>query len=213
MTELTFDCLDVQPDRYAAGPTLLFRVRVCETTSTPIHSIALRCQMRIEPHRRRYDDASGERLVDLFGEGARWGETLKPMQLASVSVMVPSFTGAVEVEVPVPCTYDLEVASARYFAGLRDGEVPLLLLFSGTVFAKGESGFSVDQVPWHKEAEYRLPVAVWKEAMDQHFPGQAWIRMSTQTLDALQRFKSRKVLLTWDDTLEALLKEAGEDAP
>ena len=211
MSELSFDCVDVQPDRYAAGPTLLFRLRIAETTGAAIHSMALRCQIRIEPQRRRYEEGETERLGDLFGEGSRWGETLKPMQLATLSVMVPSFMGAVEVEMPVPCTYDQEIASARYFEGLLDGEVPLLLLFSGTVFAKGESGFSVDQVPWHKEAQYRLPVAVWKEAMDLHFPGQAWIRMSKETLDSLQRFKSKRVLPTWDDTLEALLKEAGEE--
>ena len=211
MSELSFDCVDVQPDRYAAGPTLLFRLRIAETTGAAIHSISLRCQIRIEPQRRRYEEGETERLADLFGEGPRWGETLKPMQLATLSVMVPSFTGSVEVEMPVPCTYDQEIASSRYFEGLLDGEIPLLLLFSGTVFAKGGSGFSVDQVPWHKEAQYRLPVAVWKEAMDLHFPGQAWIRMRRETLDSLQRFKSKRVLPTWDDTLEALLKEAGEE--
>ena len=211
MSELSFDCVDVQPDRFAAGPTLLFRLRIAETTGAAIHSMALRCQIRIEPQRRRYEEGEIERLGDLFGDGSRWSETLKPMQLATLSVMVPSFMGSVEVEMPVACTYDQEIASAKYFDGLLDGEVPLLLLFSGTVFAKGVSGFSVDQVPWHKEAQYRLPVAVWKEAMDLHFPGQAWIRMSKETLDSLQRFRSRRVLLTWDDTLEALLKEAGEE--
>lgn len=210
MSELSFDCVDVQPDRYAAGPTLLFRLRIAETTGAAIHSMALRCQIRIEPHRRRYDEGEIERLRDLFGDGSRWGETLKPMQLATLSVMVPSFTGSVEVEMPVACTYDQEIASAKYFEGLLDGEIPLLLLFSGTVFAKGGSGFSVDQVPWHKEAQYRLPVAVWKEAMDLHFPGQAWMRVRKETFDSLQGFKSKRALLTWDDALEALLKEAGE---
>ena len=212
MSELSFECLDVQPDRYAVGPTLLFRLRIAETSGVAIHAMTLRCQLRIEPQRRRYDDLETERLVDLFGEGSRWGDTLKPMQLATLSVTVPRFTGAVEVEMPVPCTYDQEIASAKYFQALGEGSVPLLLLFSGTVFEKGSSEFSVQQVPWHKEAEYRLPVSVWKQAMNQHFPGQVWIRMRSETLESLQRFKSRRVLLGWDDTLEALLKEAGEDA-
>lgn len=211
MSELVFDCVDVRPDRYAAGPTLLFTLRIAETTGSSIHAIALRCQLRIEPQRRRYDRDETERLVDLFGDGSRWGETLKPMQLANVSVMVPSFTGAVEVEMSVGCTYDQDIASTKYFQGLGDGEIPLLLLFSGTVFEKAGSGFSVHQVPWHKEARFRLPVAVWKETMDLHFPGQVWIRMREETLGSLQRFKSRQVLATWDDTFEALLKEAGEE--
>ena len=213
MSELSFECLDVQPDRYSAGPTLLFRLHIAETTGATLHTMALRCQIRIEPHRRHYQEAEAERLSDLFGDAARWGETLKPIQLATMSVSVPGFTGAVDVEMPVPCTYDQEVASSRYFDGLLDGEIPLLLLFSGTVFAKGSSGLTVDQVPWHKEAEYRLPVAVWKEAMDLHFPGQAWIRMQRETLGSLQRFKSKRVLMTWDETIEALLKEAGEEGP
>ena len=32
-----------------------------------------------------------------------------------------------------------------------------MLLFSGTVFTRGATGFSVTQVPWHKEA--RVPAA------------------------------------------------------
>jgi hypothetical protein len=132
------------------------------------------------------------------------------MQFATVSLMVPSFTGSTEIDLPVPCTYDFEVAASKYLHALGDGEVPLLLLFSGTVFTKGLSGFSVDQVPWHKEATYRLPVAVWREIMDRFFPGAGWIRVRRDTLDALQRFKAVRALPTWDDALEALFKEAGE---
>lgn len=125
-----------------------------------MHAIALRCQIRIQPHRRRYSAAEAERLVDLFGETRRWADTLKPLQFTTVSAMVPRFSGSVEVEVPVACTYDLDVAASKYFHGLDEGEVPLLLLFSGTVFAQGPAGLAVDQVPWHKEAEYRMPARV-----------------------------------------------------
>ena len=51
--------------------------------------------------------------------------------------MVPGFTGSTELDLPVPLTYDMEIGATRYFAGLEDGEVPLLLLFSGTVFGTG----------------------------------------------------------------------------
>jgi hypothetical protein len=150
-------------------------------------------------------------MLDLFGDRSRWGDTLKPLQFANVSMMVPAFRGSVEVDLPVVCTYDFEVSAAKYFHSLEDGEIPLLLLFSGTVFEKTDSGLSVSPVPWHKEASYRLPVAVWRELMDLYFPESAWIRMRRDTLDALQAFKSRAVLPTWDDTLHALLKKAGED--
>jgi hypothetical protein len=195
----------VEPDRYAAGPTLRFALRIAETTGVRVHAIALRLQMRIEPKRRRYSDAEAERLLDLFGERRRWGDTMKPMQFVLADVMVPGFDGSIEVDVPIPCTYDLEVAAAKYFHALDEGDIPLLMLFSGTVFTKGESGFSVEQVPWHKEVSFGMPVKVWDEMMDLFFPGQAWIRVDRETLDALQRFKSHRALTGWDETLAALL--------
>jgi hypothetical protein len=210
VTDLVFDCIDGQPDRYAAVPTLQLKLRISETTGAQVHAIALRCQIRIEPQRRRYSPEEAGGLLELFGEPPRWGDTLKPMQFATVSLMVPGFTGSVEADLPVPCTYDFEVAAAKYLHALGDGEVPLLLLFSGTVFTKGISGFSVTQVPWHKEATYRLPVSVWREIMDRFFPGSGWLRVRRDTLDALQRFKAVRALPTWDDALEALFKEAGE---
>jgi hypothetical protein len=208
VTELVFDCLDVQPDRYALVPTLVFRLRISETTGEPIHAIALRCQIRIEPQRRRYAPAEAERLLDLFGEPSRWGETLKPLQFAFAAQMVPGFLGSTEVEIPVPCSYDLEVAAAKYFHALQDGEIPLLLLFSGTIFSRGDTGFSVSQVPWHKEATYRLPVAVWRELMDLHYPGATWIRLRRDIVDRLRSFAARRALPTFDEALEHLLKEA-----
>jgi hypothetical protein len=213
VAELAFDCLGVEPDRYAVAPILLFRLRISETSGARVDAIALRCQIRIEPARRRYSPAEVERLADLFGEPSRWGESLKPMQLAYVDRMVPGFTGSVEVDLPVPCTYDLEVAWARYFASLDDGEIPLLLLFSGTVFTWGPQGFQVEQVPWHKETTLRMPVRTWRELVDLFWPGSAWLRVRRETLDALVRFKSARAIPTWDQTFERLLKEAGEASP
>jgi hypothetical protein len=213
MSALVFDCLEVRPERFAAAPTLAFRLRVSETTGADLHAIALRCQIRIEPRRRRYAPEEADRLLDLFGERHRWGETLKPLQFANVSTMVPGFRGTVAVDLHVPCTYDFEVAAAKYLHALDGGEVPLLLLFSGTVFAKGGKGLAVEQVPWESEATYRLPAGVWHELMDLYFPGDGWIRMRRDTLDALQRFKSRQALPTWDDALGALLEKAGQAPP
>ena len=210
MAELVFDCLDAKPDRWAAVPTLLFRLRIADAGGQRIHTIALRCQLRIEPQRRRYSPEESGDLLDLFGEPARWGETLKPLQFANVSVMIPGFAGNIELDLPVPCTYDFEVAAAKYLHALDDGEVPLLLLFSGTVFAKGNGGMTVEQVPWHKEASYRMPVKVWRELMDLYFPDSAWIRLRRDTLDDLQRFKARAALPTWDQALAVLLERAGE---
>ncbi len=208
MAELAFDCIGARVDRYAVVPSLSLILRISETSGQQVEAIALRCQIRIEPARRRYSAVEAERLNDLFGDTERWADTLKPMQFSTVATMVPGFSGATEVDLPVPFTYDLEVGSARYFDSLEAGEIPLLLLFSGTVFTVTDGRMQVQQVPWSKEAGYRLPVSVWREAIDAHFPNSAWIKMSRQTLEELQRFKSAYALPTWDRTLEALLARA-----
>ena len=45
--------------------------------------------------------------------------------------------------------------------------------------------------------------------MDLYFPNTGWLRLRRETLDALQRYKTERALLTWDETFERLLKEAG----
>jgi hypothetical protein len=213
MAELVFDCVGARNERYAAMPTISFTLKISETAGRRIDCIALRCQIRIQPQQRRYDEAEAARLLDLFGAPDRWADTVKPIQLATVSTTVPGFTGSIEVDVPVPCTYDLEVGWARYIDSLESGEIPLLLLFSGTVFSTVEGRLSAEQVPWSHEAGFRLPVAVWRELVDTHFPNSSWIRVSRETLAALLRFKSLNALPTWDSTLDALLAESREPAP
>jgi Family of unknown function (DUF6084) len=210
MAELAFDCTGAQADKYAVVPSMLVTLRISETSGDRVEAIALRCQFRIEPARRRYSDDEARRLNDLFGDTQRWADTLKPLQFTNVSVMVPGFTGSTEIDVPVPLTYDMEIGSTRYFAGLDDGEIPLLLLFSGTVFGTANGRMSVTQVPWSKEASYRLPVSTWREAIDAHFPNSAWIRLSTATFDDLLRFKSANGLVTWEATIVQLLAEAAK---
>ena len=208
MSELVFDCVGARADRFAVVPSMILTLRISETSGQRVEAIALRCQIRIEPARRRYSDAEAERLSDLFGETQRWAETLKPVQFTTVSIMVPAFTGSTELDLPIPLTYDREIGATRYFAGLEDGEVPLLLLFSGTVFGTSNGRLSVQQVPWSKEASYRLPVAIWREAIDAHFPNSAWIKISNGTFDELLRFKTRAALPTWEATVLALLAAA-----
>ena len=212
MAELVFDCTGVRPDRYAVVPSMSLTLRISETTGQRIETIALRCQIRIEPAKRRYSRVEEERLNDLFGDTSRWADTLKPMQFTTLTAMVPGFTGSTEIELPIPFSYDLELGSARYFNSLESGEIPLLLLFSGTVFAVTDGRISVQLVPWSKEAPCRIPVSVWREAIDVHFPNTAWLKMSTQTFDELQRFKNQRAIPTWDATLRALLAEAADPA-
>jgi hypothetical protein len=208
VAEFVFECTGAHPDTAAAAPTISLRLYIEETTGVTVHALALRTQIRIEPLRRRYDDSEAAAMQDLFGERARWGSTLKPLQLGFVNQMVPTFTERTEVEVALPCSYDFDVAANKYLYALADGEVPLLLLFSGTVFTAEGSGFSVSLVPWDREARFRLPVHVWKETMELHFPGAAWLRLGTPAFDALHRYRTAQQLTSWDDAIERLLKAA-----
>jgi uncharacterized protein DUF6084 len=212
VTELDFAVLDISPERFAVAPNLLVRLQLTETSGAVVHAVALRCMVRIEPQRRPYASSESDGLLDLFGERERWAQTLKPFTWTQCNVMVPGFTGTAEVDLPLPCTYDFEVIAAKYLHALRDGEVPLELLFSGTVFTRGTTGFSVEQIPWHKEVSYRMPVAVWRACMDAFFPNSGWIRLQRDSLDALAHFKSSRGLPTWEDAVDALVAGAGEVA-
>ena len=211
MNELTFEIVGVEPDRYAASPTLNFKLRIGAPEDTPVHVLALRAQIRIEPQRRRYDKVEEERLLAVFGETPNWAQSLRPFLWTHASAIISGFVGETEVDLPVACTYDFDITSTKYMHALEDGEIPLIFLFSGTVFTKkeDEAGVSVTPVPWHKESSLRLPVKVWREMMDLYFPNGGWLRIDRQTIDALERFKTEQGLPTWEQAIETLLKEAG----
>jgi hypothetical protein len=207
LPSLRFAVCDVTALEHVAVPTLLFRVRI-ESEGFELRSLSLNVQLRIAPARRRYSERDQARLVELFGPPERWAEALRTFRWAQVSVHVPAFDEQTAVELAVPCTYDLEVATAKYFYGLDEGDVPLEFLFSGTIFFPGDgSSLQTAQIPWDCEASYAMPVRVWKDAMELHFPGSAWLRVRDDVFDRLAAYKAQRALPTWDATLDDLLKE------
>jgi hypothetical protein len=206
---LNFQIEGAEAVAYAAAPLLTFKLRVTNAeTNEPIHTVALRCQIQIEATRRRYNEREQERLLDLFGEPERWGQTLRTMLWTHTSVVVKPFEGSTLVELPVPCTFDFNVAATKYFAGLEEGEVPLLLLFSGTIFYEAADGaLQVSQISWEKEAKYRLPLSVWQQMMEHYYPNSAWLSLRRDVFDRLNQYKMRHAIPTWEQTLESLLNE------
>ncbi|CAN5825978.1 DUF6084 family protein [soil metagenome] len=209
MSELDFAIVDVFVEEYAAAPQLTARLRITEATAEVIHAMALRCQVRIEPQRRAYsaDEESG--LLDMFGTRDRWFDTLKPFMWMQCSAMVQGFTTITEVDLAMPCTYDFEVTWSKYLHALRDDTVPVVFLFSGTVFTRGVNGFGVEQVPWDREARYEIPVSVWRDMIDHYFPNSGWLRLSRDTIESLAHYKAVRGLTTWDATVESLLARDG----
>ena len=206
---IEFAVTGIEIERYAATPSLTLKVRIAETSGEPVHAMALRCQLRIDPQRRGYDQDEAAGLLDLFGDRVRWHDTLRPFLWLHTSAMVPGFTGETEATLPLPLTYDLEVAAPKYLHAVRGGDIPLSLMFSGTAFLRGDNGFQIRQIPWDTDQTYRMPAGVWREAMDQYFPGAGWIRMQRDTLDALLRVRSDLGLSSWEETFAALLAKAG----
>jgi hypothetical protein len=211
-TEVTFAVLDVVPEPYAVTPMLTARIGIAAIGDEPIHAIALRCQVRIDPLRRNYSDAEAEGLTDLFGTRERWATTQHTFLWQHTATMVPGFSGATQVDLPLECTYDFEVSSAKYLHALRDGSVPLQFLFSGTVFIQGTRGFAVQQVPWDREDRHHMPVSVWRDLIQQHYPNTGWLRLDRDTIDALAAYRSAHGLLSQDDAIMSLLARASEDA-
>ncbi len=159
MPDLRLNVESAEVVQYAAIPSLAFKVQVVNLPSEEIiHTIALRAQIQIEVTRRKYDASEQAKLRDLFGEPDRWGQTLRNMLWTHASVMVPRFSGSTLTEIPVPCTFDFNVAATKYFHGLTSGDLPLCFQFSGTIFYQREDGtLQVSPISWEQRSE--VPVA------------------------------------------------------
>ena len=213
MPDLSFEVISAEVAAYSVIPLLIFKMRIVnEIEEEQIQNISLKSQIMLTVTQRRYSAEEKTKLKELFGEPERWGKTLRTFLWANVNTVVPRFSGSTIVDLPVPCSYDFEVVSTKYFNALEDGEIPLNFLFSGTIFYEGEAGnLQIGQIPWSKEANFRLPVALWKDAIATAFPNTAWIRLQKDVFDQLYQYKITHGLITWEDVLARLLHASGEE--
>jgi hypothetical protein len=178
-----------------------------------IHSITLRCQVQIEPAKRRYAPQEQEKLLDLFGTPERWARTVRPLLWMNTSVAVPAFVGSILADLELPCTFDFNVAATKYFHAINTSEIPICVMFSGTVFFKAADGaLQVAQVPWDREATFRLPISAWKSMMEMHYPNTAWLCLQRESFDQLYNYKMRHGLPTWEEAIARILAAAESEA-
>jgi hypothetical protein len=112
MPDLKLSVEGAEVVQYAAAPLLSFKASIENAPADQtIHTVALRAQIQIEVTRRKYDAVEQARLQDLFDKPERWGQTLRNMVWAHASVIVPRFTGSTVTDIPVPCTFDFNVAA------------------------------------------------------------------------------------------------------
>jgi hypothetical protein len=194
---------------YAAAPTMLFQAIASEPTGAAIQSIALTAQVMIDPARRGYDAETRERLTELFGPPASWAPSTSGLSWARVGAAVPGFTGETRFSLEVPCTYDLEVAAAKYFYAVEDGEVPLTFHFNGNVFFYGaDARLQVMPISWTTSSQYRMPVQAWRAMIAEHYPGGGWIRLSDETLRSLHELRAQRGLPSLDACVAELLERS-----
>jgi hypothetical protein len=215
MPELHFKIEGAEAVPHAATPLIALKLRITNfPASEAIHAITLRCQVQIEPAKRRYVPNEQEKLLDLFGTPERWARTVKPLLWMNTSVAVPRFTGELLVDLELPCTFDFNVAATKYFHALDAGDIPVAVMFSGTLFYEGPmdgqnaGALQISQIPWDRESSFRLPVSVWKEMMEMHHPNSAWLCLRRDVFEQLYNYKVRHGLPTWEQAIARALAVA-----
>jgi Family of unknown function (DUF6084) len=219
MPDLDFVVASAEVAPHSVSPLLLFKLRLTNRkTNASTHaleeiaSLALHCQIQIEAPRRDYEPVDQARLADLFGVPQRWAQTLRTLLWTHANVAVPSFIDTCTIDLPVPCTFDFNVAAAKYLNALEDGEIPLMLQFSGTLFYRESDGtLQVSRVPWHKEAAFRLPVATWRAMRDHYYPNAAWLCVQRDVFERMERYRIGRGLTGWDQALSVLLDDVDSE--
>lgn len=207
MPDLNFAVESAEPVTFAVVPTINFKIRITDADfPQKIESVLLRCQIQIQVTRRQYTDEEKAHLFELFGEPERWGQTLKTLLWTHANATVKPFETTTELDLHVPCSFDFNVAATKYFAGLDAGEVPLEFLFSGTIFYRDEeNNLQIEQISWEKEANFKLPVSVWREMIEHYYPNQAWLNLRLDVFEKLREYKTKNFIPTWEKTFEKLL--------
>ncbi|MGH7723701.1 MAG: DUF6084 family protein [Candidatus Dormibacteria bacterium] len=213
MPDLDFAVDAVTAADSALTPVLEFALHIEAVDGHHIDTIALSCQIMIEAVRRPYAAREQEALLDLFGTPERWGTSLKTMLWTHTGMVVPGFAGRTTAKLTVPASFDLSLASTKYFFALEDGEVPLTFQFSGTVFYRdADAALMTERIPWSKEARFRLPVTVWRDLIDRHYPDGAWLCLRRDVFDRLYRYKAKRAVPTWETVIDELLENASTEA-
>lgn len=213
MPDLDFQVTGTDASARGLAPLLVFKLAIRNQPETEaIEAVMLHAQVQIQSPQRSYNAGEKEKLIELFGTPERWGQTLRNHLWGHSNAAVSAFTGATETRLLMPCTFDLNVLATKYFEALEGGDIPLLFLFSGTIFYRAAGGqLQVQQIAWNKECAFRMALPVWKNLMDRHFPNSAWVSVHRSVFEQLCAFKRERGFTSWDETMSFLLddKEKG----
>jgi len=211
MPELAFEVTGVNAAVRGLVPLLHFKLAITnQPPNEQVQSVILQAQIQIQAPQRAYSPNEKEKLFELFGEPEQWGQTLRNKLWAHTNTTVPAFQGSAEATLSVPCSYDLNLAGTKYFFAIEQDDIPLLFLFSGTIFYAGADGrLQVQRISWEKECVYHMHVQVWKDVMERHYPNTRWHYLQRDVFERLCQFKRRSGVTSWEQAIEKLLAKAG----
>ena len=66
------------------------------------------------------------------------------------------------------------------------------------------------QISWEKEANFHLLAKTWQELTDLYYPNYAWLCLRKDVFDALNQYRSRQNMPSWEQALERLLAAVEE---
>jgi hypothetical protein len=163
MPDLQFNVDSLAAD---SSQALNLRLRISNSVSgEQIQSASLNIQMQLQPARRRYTHDEKVALQTLFGEPELWHKSMRPLFWANMSISVPAFLGSTVIDLKTPAASSFSDAAITFCQVLRQGDIPLDLLFSGTVSYLAGGFVQTAFIPWSKEISCRIPIGVWRESM------------------------------------------------
>jgi hypothetical protein len=207
--ELAFSVAEAQPLARAAVPTVALRLVAERTAGAPVVSATIGVRVDVAPALRANDGAS-DRLRELFGTPDQWGSTLGTLPWVRTTVLAGAFDERTTLDLLLPGSYDFDVAAVKYADALDGGDLPLELMFSGTMLYEAGGAICAAPIPWDRQASYRLPMEAWRAAMRAVFGESPWVRLRRDRFDRLCDYKARAMLPTLDDAVDALLRAAEE---
>jgi hypothetical protein len=213
MVELQFRVTGVDIQPFSATPLLSFQVHISHAhPNISIHAISLRSQIYIAATRRIHTPEQQGRLTEVFGEPERWSDTLRNLLWIHASINVPAFKQSTMVDLNIPCSYDFNIAATKYFYALDEGEIPLLFIFSGTVFyTELDGSVQIGPITWNKEAFFEMPTAVWLELMERYYPNQTWLHIRKPVFERLYQYRLQHGFTSWEQVLEHLLSQQNKN--
>lgn len=207
MHDLAFSVETAKTVKHAASPELALTIAIHDRAGRDIRSLSLTAQVWIEANERVYSREEKERLVDLFGDEARWDRTLRRMMWARTSVVVPAFASQTLADMPLPCPWDFEASVTRYLFSIAGGSIPITLQFSGSVFWMDENALQIAPIAWTSEARFALPGAIYRQTLDHYYPNRVPLALRRDVFERLQRYKTATESPTFDAALERLLPD------